>query len=163
MLQRFIIQPSAMPYNLLQRQKAFIIFVDVDGKSHGHIFLHLLFFFFLCETSTKSFIYHGRTLNLDKVFGWWGYIFFPPRPARPVFNCIYMRRHRYNMHWGIILTHEFILSTFGVLWHDMWEWKLYIVFQSILRKSYWNYRTSVQDTHVFDSMFIFALGIYIKV
>lgn len=48
-------------------KKPSLFLLNVDGRSHGHIFLFWNF--------NQSFIYHGWTLNLDKVFGWWSYFF----------------------------------------------------------------------------------------
>lgn len=143
MLQRFIILPLCcyMLYNLLQRQKAFIIFVDVDG-------IEVMGIFFFFETSTKSFIYHGWTLNLDKVFGWWSYFF----AARPIFNCIYTRMYYSSTSSSSSVYALFPVNSWvhlaDVRWHNMWKCRLHCV-QSIRRKKKFTeiiVEPSVQDT-----------------
>ncbi len=47
----------------------------------------IFFFLFFLTNFNQSFIYHGWTLNLDKVFGWWSYIFYILQPNQCSYFC----------------------------------------------------------------------------
>lgn len=103
MLQRFIIPTLCYVVICYRDKKPSLFLLNVDGRSHGHIFLFWNF--------NQSFIYHGRTLNLDKVFGWWSY-FFDQTNAQISYYCFFfLSRMHYS--FGTIIENSWVNYLFG--------------------------------------------------